>query len=59
MGRLTVRARDGSAGRRGPGAWAQLPRGNLRLRLQLGGEAEAHGFSPNKTRPALQPQERL
>ena len=35
MGRLTVGARGCSARRKGPGAWAHLPRGNLGLRLRL------------------------
>lgn len=34
--RLTVRAGDRSAGGRRPGAWAQLPGVNPRLRLRLG-----------------------
>lgn len=36
MGRLTMGAGGCSARRRGPGAWAQLSRGNLWLRLWLG-----------------------
>lgn len=36
MGRLTVGAGERSARRRGPGAWAQLPGGNLGLMFWLG-----------------------